>query len=142
MKRALALALSFALPLFVGGTVLSVMMAGGNEDLEGWLRAAWFTVIPAAFANVVAAWIVALRPGASAPARNFGALLRAFATFALAVPLLWLFAAAAVWLAGEKFGSGVVAGGVVAIFAAPVGVLPMTVLQWLAYHVTLERRTA
>lgn len=142
MKRVLGLALSAVLPLIVGFAVLAAMMGGGNEDAEGWWRAASFTVIPAALANVVAAWIVALRPGASRPAGAFQVFLRAFATFALAVPLAGLFAAVALALGGERTMSIFAVGGVVALFAAIMGVLPMTLLQWLAYHLTLDRRTA
>lgn len=142
MKRAAGLVLSFVLPLIVGFAVLAAMTAGGNEDAEGWLRAASFTVFPAAFANLLAAWIVAFRPGASRPAGQFQVFLRALATFALAVPLLAVFATIALALSGENSMSILAVGAVVALFAAIMGVLPMTLLQWLAYHFTLDRRTA
>jgi len=142
MKRGALLAASFLAPLLVGGAVLAVLVAGGNEDVEGWLRAASFTVLPAALANAAAAWIVVLRPRASRPANAAGVFLRALLTFAVAVPLLWGFSTIAVLLSGEDLVSSATIGGVVALFAAWVGVLPMVPLQWLAYHFTLDRRTA
>ena len=142
MRRALGIALSFVLPLMVGGAVLAALKSGRNVHAEGWLRTASYTVFPAAVANLAAAWIVALRPGASPPADTFGALLRACLTFLLAVPLMALLAAGVLWLLVEHSPAVLAVGALVAGFAAPIGVLPMTLLQWLAYHFTLDRKTA
>jgi len=141
MTRRGALAVSFALPLLVGGALLGVLLGGGNEDAEGWWRAASFTVLPAAAANALGAWIVALRPGASRPANGAGVFLRAFSTFALAVPLAWPLSSLAIAASGEAADSAFASGLAVALFAALTGVFPMTLLQWLTYHFTLERRT-
>lgn len=143
MKRAAGLALSFLLPLLVGGALLAVLISGGNAYAEDWLRAASFTVFPAAPANAIAAWIVALRPGASRPGGQTGLFVRALLTFLLALPLAWVFSTIAVLMTGDiDFAASASLAAVVVIFAAIMGVLPMTLLQWLAYHFTLDRRTA